>query len=62
MLFVVVFDENSEAIGSGSGFIAFDSHTVVTNHHVIENAAFIMVSDENNNIFEIFINFGLRYH
>ena len=53
MLFVVVFDENSEAIGSGSGFIAFDSHTVVTNHHVIEDAAFIMVSDENDNIFEI---------
>lgn len=53
MLFIVVFDENSEVIGLGSGFIAFDSRTVITNHHVIKDAAFIMASDENDSVYEI---------
>lgn len=53
MLFIVVFDENSEVIGLGSGFIAFDSRTVITNHHVIKDADFIMASDENDIVYKI---------
>lgn len=37
-----VYNESNEAIATGSGFVAFDNGTLITNEHVIENAAYII--------------------
>ncbi len=33
-----VYNEENQLIATGSGFVAFDNYTIVTNYHVIENA------------------------
>lgn len=53
VLILAVFDKNNEILGSGSGFIAFNKQTLVTNYHVIEDADFIMAIDEDDNIYEV---------
>ncbi|MBQ2700944.1 MAG: trypsin-like peptidase domain-containing protein, partial [Clostridia bacterium] len=42
-----------ELIGTGSGFVAFDSQTLITNHHVIEGAQYIIASDDAGNLYEL---------
>lgn len=37
-----VYDQYDTVIGTGSGFVAFDGGTLITNEHVIENAAYIV--------------------
>lgn len=37
-----VYDDKNQVIGTGSGFVAFDSGTLITNEHVIEDAAYII--------------------
>ena len=42
-----VYDSLNQKIGVGSGFVAFDSMTLVTNYHVIEGGTYILaVSDD----------------
>jgi len=37
-----VYDEKDELVATGSGFVAFDQGTLITNEHVIEDAAYIV--------------------
>jgi S1-C subfamily serine protease len=41
VLMLIAYDENHEQLGTGSGFIAFDDSTIVTNFHVIDGACSI---------------------
>lgn len=46
VLLLVVYDSEGKIIGTGSGFVAFDCETLVTNNHVIEGADLILaISD-----------------
>ena len=38
---IVIFDENAEVVGIGSGFVVNKGGDVVTNHHVIEGASMV---------------------
>ncbi len=49
VLLLEVYDDSDELIATGSGFVAFNSRTLVTNHHVIEGADLIIAySDEGH--------------
>lgn len=46
VLLLFVYDSEDNIIGTGSGFVAFDCETLVTNNHVIEGADWILaISD-----------------
>lgn len=46
VLMLEVYDRSGQIIATGSGFVAFDSGTLVTNYHVMEDAGWIMgISD-----------------
>lgn len=54
VLKLVLMDEsNDESYYTGSGFVAFNSHTLITNYHVIENTTIAIASDDDDNIFDI---------
>lgn len=47
VLMLNIYDASGTLIGTGSGFVAFDSQTLVTNYHIIEKAQYILaVTDE----------------
>lgn len=46
-------DHEWEEASSGSGFVAFDNQTFITNYHVIENAVDMFVYDENEQVYEV---------
>ena len=46
VLRLVMLDENGEMLGSGSGFVAFDNRTLVTNFHVAQGAHTIIGSTD----------------
>ena len=48
-----IYDVNNNIIATGSGFLAFDDLTVVTNYHVIEGAYAIDVISEDNQTFNV---------
>ena len=50
---ITVYDKSDTAIAGGSGFFAFDSKTIVTNYHVIENAYKIEIIDDDDNTLEV---------
>jgi len=41
------------SLSTGSGFVAFNSQTLVTNCHVMDEAKLILASDDNDNVYEI---------
>lgn len=45
------YDEDYYA--TGSGFVAFNSSTLITNYHVIEGAHVIFAVDDDNNIYQL---------
>lgn len=45
VLYLEVFDENDQLIGSASGFLVNDRSTLVTNYHVAQDARHIVASD-----------------
>ena len=53
ILTIEVYDKSDNLLGTGSGFVAFDSNTVVTNFHVIAGAYSISVVDERKNISDV---------
>ncbi len=53
MFLVEVYDRNDTLIKTGSGFIAFDEHYFVTNHHVIEDAKYLIVVDDNGKEYRV---------
>ena len=49
-----VYDNKDQAIATGSGFVAFDKGTMITNEHVIEGAAYIIAySDQYRNTYKL---------
>ena len=48
MFLVEVYNAKDRLVATGSGFVAFDEHYFVTNHHVIEGAAYLKVYDDNS--------------
>ena len=50
---ITVYDKSNTAIAGGSGFFAFDSKTIITNYHVIENAYKIEIIDDDDNTVEV---------
>ena len=54
VLMIGAFDEkNTETFSRGSGFVAFNSSTLVTNYHVIDGATDVAAMDDDDNIYEI---------
>lgn len=51
VFYVDIYDKYDDCIGTASGFVAFDRHVFVTNQHVIEDAAYLRVFDEDNNAY-----------
>ena len=51
VFYVEIYDELFECLGNASGFVAFDEHLFVTNQHVIENAAYLKIWDEDNSMY-----------
>lgn len=49
-----VYDENSDLIATGSGFILFDNRTLITNYHVIKNAEMIIAESDDGD--QYFVN------
>jgi len=49
VLTLFVYDKNGEYLGSGSGFVAFDNYTLVTNYHVMEGTAEIYETSDSGN-------------
>ena len=47
--YVEVYDENNNCFGRASGFVSFDEHLFVTNQHVIQDAYYLRVEDEEGN-------------
>lgn len=48
MFLVEVYDIDDDCIATGSGFVAFDEHYFITNQHVIEDAAYLVVYDDKS--------------
>lgn len=53
MFLVEIYGANDTLLGTGSGFIAFDEHYFVTNHHVIEDAKYLIVVDDNGKEYNV---------
>ncbi len=56
---IIVYDKDDTAIASGSGFFAFDSKTVVTNYHVVENAYRIDIVDNEDNTIPVLLIYNI---
>lgn len=53
VLLLEVYDEEDDLIATGSGFCAFDRHTLVTNYHVIEDAQYLLAYTDDGDAFLI---------
>ena len=54
VLLIECYDVDGELYATGSGFIAFDSRTIVTNYHVIEDYPYsIAARSEDGEVFEV---------
>ena len=52
-LYVYLNENDEDYSATGSGFVAFDSNTLITNYHVIEDAALIFASDDEGNTYQL---------
>jgi len=48
VLLLKVYSENNELLATGSGFIAIDDTTIITNYHVIENGYKVVAIGDND--------------
>lgn len=46
VLMLDIYDEKDALLATGSGFVAFDNYTLVTNFHVIAGAGYIIASSD----------------
>ncbi len=53
VLMLEIYDRQGRLIATGSGFVAFDSGTLVTNYHVIEDAYRILAISDDDQSFSI---------
>lgn len=49
--YVGIYDKDNRKVGSGSGFVAFNEELFVTNHHVIEGAAYLETISDSEKVF-----------
>ncbi|MBR3494236.1 MAG: serine protease [Clostridia bacterium] len=49
-----VYSARREKIAVGSGFVAFDASLLVTNYHVIQDAAYVVAVSENNKSYPVY--------
>ena len=47
VLMIEVYDKDAELMATGSGFVAFNNRTLVTNYHVIENADWMIANSDD---------------
>ena len=47
VLMLQVFDSNDKEIGTGSGFVAFNNRTIITNYHVIDGADWMIANSDD---------------
>ena len=47
VLKLCIYDEDRNMIATGSGFILFDNRTLITNYHVIEDAAYVEAESDD---------------
>ena len=48
-IYVYEYESDSEPFATGSGFVAFDSSTLITNYHVIDGARLAYAVDDDDN-------------
>lgn len=48
VLMLEIYDDQDDLIATGSGFVAFNNKTLVTNYHVIEGADYILANSDGN--------------
>lgn len=53
VLYLEVYDARGRVLSTGSGFLAFDGQTVVTNQHVIDGGVTIQATDEREMTFAV---------
>lgn len=53
VLMLEVFDNNGRYIGTGSGFVAFNNSTLVTNYHVIEDGHYINANTDDGSKYRV---------
>lgn len=53
VFYVEVYDKDDNPLGTGSGFVTFEEHLFVTNQHVIQDAAYLKVYDDEYNMYVI---------
>lgn len=53
VLLLEIYDKRGKLIATGSGFVAFDSSTLVTNYHVIEDAAKVIAYSDDDKSYTI---------
>ena len=46
-------DDVLDYASTGSGFVAFNSSTMITNYHMIDDAAMVVALDDDDNVYEI---------
>lgn len=52
VLMLLVFDQEEGAyVSTGSGFVAFDSSTLITNYHVVENGDLVLAESDDGRSF-----------
>ena len=59
VLILYVYDENRNLLSSGSGFVAFDDSTLITNYHVIDQGYYVEAISESDVIYNIS---GVNYY
>ena len=54
VLMLEIYDEDDDLIGTGSGFVAFNNSTLVTNYHVIEDGSYIMANTDDGSKYKVY--------
>lgn len=53
VFYVETYDEKKDYLSSASGFVTFDEHYFVTNEHVVDDASYLIIWDENDKSYVI---------
>src|SRR5438445_12742855 len=53
VMLLVISDANGKEIATGTGFLVSSDGKLITNHHVIENAASVIAKSENGGVFSV---------
>ena len=53
VFYVEMYDKKDNWLGNASGFVSFDEHLFITNQHVIENASYLIIWDEEDKAYTL---------